>query len=80
LIKNRYPDEKVLSEKFKIQFARIGEPALNSNVLKVLKELPKKYEAPGIIPCVSTIAPNSTNSFFEKLLTIKDKYYSNGHF
>ncbi len=80
LIKHRYPDGNVQSEKFKIQFARIGEPALNPNVLKVLKEMPERYEAPGIIPCISTVAPNSANPFFEKLLAIKDKYYPNGHF
>ncbi|MCK4845649.1 MAG: radical SAM protein, partial [Candidatus Heimdallarchaeota archaeon] len=71
MVKARYPDGKVLVEKFKIQFARMGEPALNENVLEVLEELPKKYEAPGLLPCISTVAPKNSEEFFNRLITIK---------
>lgn len=80
LVKSRYPDGKIPAKKFKIQFARMGEPALNENVLEVLKELPGKYDAPGLMPCLSTIAPNDSEGFFSELITIKNRLYSNGKF
>ncbi len=75
LVKNRYPDRKIPVEKFKIQFARMGEPAFNMNVLDVLSEFHNFYEAPGFIPSISTIAPAGVNNFFENLLIIKEKIY-----
>jgi len=66
-------------EKFKIQFARMGEPAFNENVLDVLSELSGLYEAPGLMPSISTIAPRGTDAFFERLLEIKNRHY-NGRF
>ena len=80
MVKARYPDGKVLVEKFKVQFARMGEPALNENVLEVLEELPKKYEAPGLMPCISTVAPRNSEEFFNRLITIKDHLYPKGKF
>ena len=80
LITKRYPDRNIPVEKFKIQFARMGEPSLNSNVLTVLNELPKIYTAPGLMPCISTIAPLNKESFFNELIRIKEKHYSNGRF
>ncbi|MBU2611950.1 MAG: radical SAM protein, partial [Chloroflexi bacterium] len=41
-----YPDRRVPARKFKIQFARMGEPALNMAVLDALEELPRRYDAP----------------------------------
>lgn len=75
-----YPDRTVPVKKFKIQFARMGEPALNPNVLEVLKKLPHRYRAPGLLPSVSTVAPNGTDNFFEELIEIKNRYYSGGNF
>lgn len=80
LVKQRYPDGKVPAKKFKIQFARMGEPALNPNVLKVIEQLPERYQAPGLMPCISTIAPRKGTEFMEKLLKIKKKLYSKGKF
>jgi len=80
LIRERYPDGKVPAPKFKIQFARMGEPAYNPNVLSVLRKLPEIYDIPGFIPSISTIAPSNTSSFFEELLEIKKRLYSNGKF
>jgi 23S rRNA (adenine2503-C2)-methyltransferase len=79
LILNRFGQRKVPVEKFKIQFARMGEPSLNKDVLGVLSELPGLYDAPGLIPSVSTIAPQGTDAFFERLLEIKRDIY-NGRF
>jgi 23S rRNA (adenine2503-C2)-methyltransferase len=76
LVTKDYPDRIIPIKKFKIQFARMGEPALNESVLNVLEELPVLYDAPGLMPSISTIAPNKSEKFFERLKTIKDKYYS----
>ncbi len=80
MIRSRFPDGKVPITKFKIQFARMGEPTLNEEVLDLLKELPSTYDAPGLMPCISTIAPRGAEKFLENLIEIKDKYYSNGNF
>ncbi len=80
LVKNRFPDGQVPAAKFKIQFARMGEPAFNSDVLEVLGGLPARYRAPGLLPSLSTIAPRGTEAFFEELLRIKRKHYSGGRF
>ncbi len=80
LVKTRYPDSKVPANKFKIQFARMGEPAFNPAVLAVLQQLPKRYDAPGLLPSLSTIAPAGVNSFFDQLLEVKQKFYPRGNF
>jgi 23S rRNA (adenine2503-C2)-methyltransferase len=80
LVTSRYPDRRLPQEKFKIQFARMGEPALNDAVLDVLQELPRTYDAPGLIPSVSTVAPKNSEVFFERLKKIKDEHYSGGRF
>lgn len=80
LVTRDYPDLKVTADKFKIQFARMGEPALNTEVLKVLDELPQLYDAPGLLPSISTVAPKGTEDFFTQLIAIKNRHYSNGNF
>ena len=79
-IQQRYPDGVVPSEQFKIQFARMGEPALNMAVLDLLKGLPSKINAPGLMPSVSTIAPYGTDEFFKELIDIKNDIYPVGRF
>jgi 23S rRNA (adenine2503-C2)-methyltransferase len=80
LVTRRFPDKCIPSRQFKIQFARMGEPALNSALLEVLDALPTRYYAPGLMPSVSTIAPASAAPFFERLLAIKRRHYSGGRF
>lgn len=80
LVKKRYPDGRIPAKQFKIQFARMGEPSLNHNVLNVLEELPERYVAPGLMPSLSTVAPKGSDDFLEHLLEIKYKNYSGGHF
>jgi 23S rRNA (adenine2503-C2)-methyltransferase len=75
LIRSRFPDLKVNSEKFKIQFSRMGEPSFNKNVLQLLRDLPSLYDIPGFIPSLSTVAPHGTDKFFEELLAIKKERY-----
>ena len=74
LVRKRFPDGSIPVKKFKIQFARMGEPSLNQNVLGVLDKLPEIYDAPGLIPSLSTVAPRGTDGFFERLLEIKERY------
>ncbi len=81
LIGQRFPDGKVPVNKFKIQFARMGEPALNPAVIDVLDEIQERYDVPGFLPSVSTIAPAAgTNGFFEQLLELKRRKYAGGQF
>lgn len=80
LICRYFPDCKVPIPKFKIQFARMGEPAFNPNVLEVLESLPQLYDAPGLMPAISTLAPKGAENFFQQLIGIKNRYYSNGRF
>ena len=75
-----YPDRTINSKEFKIQFARMGEPALNPFLLDVLEELPVRYKSEGLLPSVSTIAPDSCDKFLSKLIEIKNDLYSKGRF
>lgn len=80
LVLQRYPDRVVPAKKFKVQFARMGEPAFNPAVLDVLRILNDRYQAPGLMPCISTIAPQGREAFFEELLRIKQQHYTSGRF
>lgn len=77
-VQNRFNGNDIPVEKFKIQFARMGEPAYNSDVIKVLEKLPEIYNAPGLIPSVSTIAPKNSEKFLNDLSdVIEEKYKKN---
>lgn len=80
LIRLKFPDGCVPSKKFKIQFARMGEPALNPAVIDVLDEIQQRYTIPGFVPSISTIAPAGTDEFFDKLLDVKQRKYDKGNF
>jgi len=80
MVRRHYPDGKIPAGQFKIQFARMGEPAFNPAVLDVLDEFSDRYDAPGFMPSISTIAPGGTEPFFERLLEIKREKFSGGHF
>ena len=75
LVENRWPDGNIPANKWKVQFARMGDPAFNPAVLEVLETLPDRYKCPGLMPCISTIAPRGTNAFFERLIDIKHRLY-----
>ncbi len=77
LINQRFSNKYIDSDKFKIQFARMGEPSFNNNVLDVLEAIPKTFSMKSFIPSLSTIAPNGTEKFFIKLLEIKKSLYPN---
>lgn len=75
LVSRRYPEGSVPAKKFKVQFARMGEPAFNPAVLDVLEKLPGLYDAPGLMPAISTIAPSGCDAFFARLIEIKKRLY-----
>jgi len=74
MVSRRY-GASIAVRKFKVQFARIGEPSLNPYVLEALKMLPQQYNAPGLLPSISSIAPAGSKGFFEKLYDIKERLY-----
>lgn len=80
LVDEYYPDRVIPCKQFKLQFARMGEPSLNMAVLDALEALPERYDAPGLMPSLSTIAPKGREVFFERLLDIKDRLYPDGNF
>lgn len=59
--------------KLKIQFARMGEPSLNDEVLDFLLWLKDRY--PRIIPCIATITPRGRDKWFDRLLQIRDHFH-----
>ncbi|MBU1238110.1 radical SAM protein [Myxococcota bacterium] len=71
LILGQYPTGSVPVKKLKVQFARMGDPAFNDNVLEVLSTFSSRYDAPGFLPSISTVAPSGRNPWFESLLHIK---------
>jgi 23S rRNA (adenine2503-C2)-methyltransferase len=80
LVRRRYPKGRVTVPKLKVQFARMGDPALNDAVITALEELPSAIDAPGLMACVSTIAPVGRERFFEELLRVKRERYRAGRF
>jgi len=74
MVARRFPDGLIPCEKFKIQFARMGEPALNPAVLDVMAALPGRLRAPGLLLSLSTIAPCGCDGFFRRLLAVKDGF------
>ncbi len=75
LINSRFPDGRVPVEKFKIQFSRMGEPSLNMAVLDLLDEFDSRYDLPGFLPSLSTIAPAGRDDFFDRLIHIKNQHF-----
>lgn len=82
MVRRRFPEGKPRTEKFKIQFARMGEPSLNPAVLEALDQLARQYDTSSLHISVSSVAPRTvvTQTFFDRLLEIKNKYYQNGRF
>jgi 23S rRNA (adenine2503-C2)-methyltransferase len=75
LIRQRFASGMPETEKFKVQFARMGEPSFNPAVLDVLEQFSSKYPVHNFVGSVSSIAPNGTDAFFERLLNIKKDLY-----
>lgn len=82
IVRKRYPSGAVPSENLKIQFARMGEPALNMAVLDAMESLPRRYDTPGLRISLSTVAPDLAiaNKFFDRLIDVKNQHFSKGKF
>lgn len=80
--RKRFTNGKIVTEKFKIQFARMGEPSLNPAVLEIMERLPGIYGTDALNVSLSTIAPSSAASreFFERLIDVKNRHYPDGRF
>ena len=79
LIATRFPPGDVVPvRRLKVQFARIGEPALNEAVLDALEMLDHRPDLPGFFPSISTIAPSGRDGFFDRLLAIKRRRFGHG--
>lgn len=75
-----YPIEKrwggkPKTRRFKVQFARMGEPSFNMAVIEALRYLGEHYE--NFYPSISTIAPIGTDKFFDALLEVKKELFKN---
>ncbi|ASJ09229.1 radical SAM protein [Thermococcus siculi] len=64
---------KPKTRKFKVQFARMGEPSFNMAVVEAMRLLGERYE--NFHPSLSTIAPIGTDKFFERLLELKKEMF-----
>jgi 23S rRNA (adenine2503-C2)-methyltransferase len=82
MVRRRFLNGQPRTAKFKIQFARMGEPSLNPAVLEALEQLATRYDTGGLHISISSIAPKSpaVRRFFDELLLIKNRYYSQGRF
>ena len=80
MVRRYFPNGKINVKKFKIQFARMGEPSFNNAVLEVLDGFHGLYQVENFIPSISTIAPKGRDRFFERLKEIKDKRYRGMNF
>ncbi|PIP83351.1 MAG: hypothetical protein CO113_19490 [Elusimicrobia bacterium CG_4_9_14_3_um_filter_62_55] len=66
--------------KLKIHFARMGEPALNPEVLTAMERLGERLPSGGLMPSLSTVAPRSrkVREFFDGLLRVKERRFRGG--
>jgi 23S rRNA (adenine2503-C2)-methyltransferase len=80
MLSGRFSSRKIGTKKLKVHFARMGDPAFNPNVTNVLSQLMDRFDAPGLIPCISTIAPCGTDAFFDELLEVRKNCYSDRDF
>ncbi|MDD5304813.1 MAG: isochorismatase family protein [Elusimicrobia bacterium] len=68
--------------KFKIHFARLGEPTLNPATPEALELLAAEWGGPGLTASISTVAPDAPAAAqrLEEMLEVKDRLYRDGRF
>lgn len=68
--------------KFKVHFARMGEPTLNDATPRALERLAAEWGGPGLLPAVSTVAPDTPTAAacLEEMRVVKDRLYGGGRF
>jgi len=80
MVRRRYGGGRIPTEKLKVQFARMGDPALNDAVLEALELLPSRIASDRLMPCISTIAPFGRRGFIDDLAAAKNRLYAGGSF
>ncbi|UCC93074.1 MAG: radical SAM protein [Thermoplasmata archaeon] len=68
------------TDMLKVQFARMGDPALNDQVLEALARLREEYPDTRVVASVSTVGPTASRAFLERLRRVKDEHYPGGDF
>ncbi len=68
------------TDMLKVQFARMGDPALNDAVLDALVGLRHEFNGANVVASVSTVAPVTCRDFVERLRRVKDEHYAGGRF
>jgi len=58
----------------------MGDPALNDAVLEAIERLPDRVDCPGLMPCISTVAPIGRDGWFDRLTEIKRRAFPGGRF
>ncbi|MFI5350175.1 MAG: isochorismatase family protein [Elusimicrobiota bacterium] len=68
--------------KFKVHFARLGEPTLNPATPEALERLAAEWGGPGLTASISTVAPDApaAAACLEEMRAIKDRLYGGGRF
>jgi 23S rRNA (adenine2503-C2)-methyltransferase len=64
----------------KVQFARMGDPALNEQVLDALVGLRRTYPDTNVVASVSTVGPATSRTFLDRLRLVKEEHYPDGAF
>ncbi len=75
VVKRHLPSGNVKSDKFKVQFARIGEPALNDAVIDTITKIKDRYRPTNYMPCISTIAPSGRETWFRRLKSLNHEIF-----
>ncbi|MEK7232784.1 MAG: isochorismatase family protein [Elusimicrobiota bacterium] len=68
--------------KFKVHFARLGEPTLNPATPRALEMLAAQWGGPGLTASISTVAPDAPTAAacLEEMRAVKDRLYRGGRF
>jgi 23S rRNA (adenine2503-C2)-methyltransferase len=69
-----------VTDMLKVQFARMGDPGLNDQVLEALVGLRRMYPGTRVVASVSTVGPTASRDFLERLRRVKDEQYPGGDF
>jgi 23S rRNA (adenine2503-C2)-methyltransferase len=79
-VAQRFGDGGPRTDMLKVQFARMGDPALNEGVLDALVGLRSAYPDDHVVASVSTVGPTAARGFLERLKKVKEEHYSEGAF
>lgn len=74
---DRFSADKFKCEKLKIQFARVGEPSLNDDVILALYEIKSLCFNHNLYPSLSTVGLRNRENFYNELLYLKKRLYKN---